>query len=187
MNSQHDPLPAVVHGVQPDAVPRALKAEHRWIIWKMERVRKKRWDSVKCVLGHDYGDMPPSGSWLSFHEAVSQQLTRNADGIGFMLGDGWTGGDLDDCVQEDVISEPALVVLRRFPLAYSEFSPYGRGVKLLFRAEATPFEMKFGRERAAAPDVLRHSYFFAITGRSTGATGGDPTHDYGEVLRQFLS
>ena len=72
-------------------------------------------------------------TWATLRAAL-ERLRREpslTDGIGFMLGDGWVGVDVDDCIGEDgKVSEMAVAIVGRFS-TYTEVSPSRRGLKLI--------------------------------------------------------
>lgn len=107
-------------------LPDELKALRRWVTWRHE-VRR---GSVTKRPGQSIADL---NSWLSFADASALVADGHAHGIGFVLGLGIVGIDLDGCIG----SEGTLHDVARDSIGlstYAERSPSGRGLHLLIRA-----------------------------------------------------
>jgi hypothetical protein len=111
-------------------IPNELKNENRWIGWKKEFKGNGKIDkppiSLKTGMKHDPGDPE---HWLSFSEAVERIQELGLAGLGFALGDGFSGVDLDNCIQNgQLLKEPTKVV--KLLDSYCEISPSNAGVKV---------------------------------------------------------
>lgn len=118
-------------------VPSELKAEVRWVLYKLlevtdksgkKRMTKVPFQSESTVDVFGYRDRKKASStdsktWSSFAKAVTEaQHDNEIDGIGFVLGDGWLGIDVDKSGQ----GMPDLI--KRFDgSAYLERSISGNG------------------------------------------------------------
>ena len=73
-------------------------------------------------------------TWRSFEVALVAYLKGEADGIGFVLGEGYVGTDLDHCVDPVTggIEGWAQEILDLLKL-YSEFSPSETGIHTIVR------------------------------------------------------
>lgn len=142
-------------------IPEAMRAERRWIVWAHKDGRKppvnfdgtpdKNWNSPE--------------QWLDFDEA--HQLfedSPNVDGIGFVLGGGWSGLDMDKCrnVETGELDPRASALLDQIPSAYHEVSPSGEGLKVFGRGDGW-LELTFftGHVRVDRKD----KGYFTVTGR----------------------
>jgi primase-polymerase (primpol)-like protein len=75
--------------------------------------------------------------------------SRRFDGVGFVLGDGWAGIDLDHCRDDDgQIIDAAWMPLARLT-CYVEVSPSGHGPKAIGRAARIGGEVNLGAEPIA--------------------------------------
>src|SRR4051812_18926658 len=107
------PSRPVVKPVLRDTIPLALKELPRWVVWRYElRCNKDvlRWtkvpyspssDGVTWAVGKST-DLKTCGSfeqaWLAFTDPLDPEFPQLLfDGIGFVLGDGFVGVDLDKC------------------------------------------------------------------------------------------
>jgi P4 family phage/plasmid primase-like protien len=73
----------------------------------------------------DSGWQTNPARWARFEQLNGQPK-------GFMLGGGWAGIDLDDCVVEGKVAPWVIAIVQEFGI-YAEISPSGTGVKLFMR------------------------------------------------------
>ena len=156
-----------------DALPDEIKAMRRWVLWdaveREGRITKKPRQSTA-----------DPDSWLSFDHAFGALLLEGATGIGFVIGDGVIGIDIDGCLAASgklhEVGHDALKLN-----SYAETSPGGRGVHVLMygaiersrkvgkQGDRPGIEIYDGRDGSAR--------FFACTGRrlsrSTGLERGE--------------
>lgn len=115
-------------------IPQAMKDESRWVCW-MISVRNGK--PTKLPIDPKTGQAASStnpATWSDFESAVSRYQSDGLAGIGFCLGDGWLGVDLDDSVDADGTFSPlAEFVIDRLA-SYAELSPSGSGVHVVIRA-----------------------------------------------------
>lgn len=147
--------------VNADAIPAELRAQARWLNWRYE-LRGGKWTKVPCVAGSDdRASVTNQDHWRDFDTALVG-ARRPAYGLGFVLGDGNAGVDLDDCVDPTTneIASWARYVITALG-SYAEVSPSGTGVKVFVRG--TLPEPGKGIKR---PDieVYDRNRFFTVTG-----------------------
>lgn len=107
-------------------VPEELRALRRWVTWRSERrgtrmTKRPRQSATK------------PDAWLAASAACNRVACGEADGVGFVLGDGVVCVDLDDCIHD----HGTLHEIARDAVAlgsYVERSPSGRGLHVLIRA-----------------------------------------------------
>lgn len=143
--------------------PAALTAAARWSAWRR-------------VDGRKVPRVPKDRPWLPFGRVSGSDL-------GFQLGDGWCGVDLDDVrdPETDEVIDPALEVLKPFLAlgCYVAPSVSGRGVHVIGRTTETWTGVEL---IWPGPRVNHHngSWWFAMV---PGAEFGDPTRDVTEQVR----
>jgi hypothetical protein len=147
-------------------VPTELKRLRRWITWRYKSRPGGKWTKKPS---------PSFGrplEWLSFSEACSELSRGNADGIGFILGDGIAGIDLDDCIGGDgplhEIARDAIGLG-----SYAERSPSGHGLRVFIQASIPSC-----RNIAPRNGVPRHEIYDGRKAHYLTATGdrlGDAT------------
>jgi primase-polymerase (primpol)-like protein len=150
--------------VRPKLIPRLMKRKKRWVCWRYER-----WDGkwTKVPLNARTG-LPASvtdpKTPVTFEEAYAAYRTNkadgNADGIGFVLGDGFVGVDLDDAVDPDTgrlhkWAEKDVADLG----SYTEVSPSGTGVKVFLKGK-----LPGGGNRTGNYELYGKARFFVVTG-----------------------
>jgi len=98
---------------------------------------------------------------MGFATALKMYHAGEADGIGFMLGDGFAGVDLDECrnVVTDEIDPWAAEIIGRFP-TYGEVSPSGTGIKLFCYGK-----LPEGRRRNGNIELYSETRYFTFTGQ----------------------
>src|SRR5690348_8909251 len=80
-----------------DRIPDSLKNDPRWPGWDLRR-RKCKWDKppIDAQTGGP-GGSNAANTWCDFEAAREAYEYGRVGGVGFALGDGYVGIDLDDC------------------------------------------------------------------------------------------
>jgi hypothetical protein len=175
-----------------DAIPDAMKQEKRWLLWRSMMVRNKRtgeWKRRKVPCSPITGKRASAQDrsiWLSLEEA--QKLCKEGDygGIGFALGDGWAGIDMDSCIdpkgrlgwgetKPGINLSPELApdrIIETFEdEAYFEKSPSGNGLHGIMRLKGKLPPRRRKLSLSASDDVKKElacydsGRFFTVTGR----------------------
>jgi putative DNA primase/helicase len=163
-----------IGAADPARYPEALRAVPRWITWKHLSGKKPPVDEG----GHPVSDW--TKAWMTFGEAAERFASPSVDGLGFVLGDGWGGLDLDDCRDpESGELHPLAQLLTEEIGAYWEVSPSGKGIKFFGRASCW-LELTFKEDGIVLERKEQRSYF-AVVGGGTG----DPTYDLTETIAQL--
>lgn len=116
--------------LNPDGIPTAMRDAPRWVGWKLV-LNNKKWTKVPVqVCGRNASSTNPK-TWATFAEVLVAYHAGKFDGIGFVLGDGFAGIDLDD-VRDRKTGElvPWASDLVTTATTYAEVSPSGTGVKV---------------------------------------------------------
>jgi len=130
-----------------------------------------------------------SGTWTSFERAFNtlQRLPGHFDGIGYVLGEGVAGIDLDHCLDKD--GEPnrlAEEVLKRAPAgAYIEVSPSGQGLHLIVRCSSLERSLRTTLLDGKI-EVYRDKRYFTITGDLWDDANLDPQLADGAELVEWI-
>ena len=139
--------------VRVEEIPDALKREPRWVVWHFKwREATGKWTKVphRTTDTERTADTTDATTWGTFDEAVDAYFDGKCDGIGFVLGDGRFGLDVDGTDLH------AFVLLLN---SYTETSATGRGVHVI--AQGT----KPGTKCRTGPyELYDHDRFFAMTG-----------------------
>jgi putative DNA primase/helicase len=146
--------------IKPDlaGIPEALKSERRWMNWKLEfrAGQRKPWTKVP-VDPHTggSGDSTDPNKWGTLADAVA----RDESHIGFALGDGFVGVDLDGCISPDGKIEPAALKVRDRLNTYGEHSISGTGIHFIARG-SLPLK---GRRKGSI-EMYDSGRFFTMSG-----------------------
>lgn len=163
-------------------IPQAMREARRWITWRHLNGRKPPCDAE----GKPLAQWTDPAGWLTYDEAwVRFRDFDPVDGIGFVLGEGWSGLDLDDCreVEGGALDHRAQAVLALVPTAYAEVSPSGKGIKIFGHGEGW-VECNFrdaGRVRAER----KATGYFCVTGEALEGRTEVPPLPLDAVLATF--
>ena len=153
-------------------IPEELKKLEQWVCWKAEDRNGK---STKTPINPKTGGYAMSNNkatWTDFETA--ERVSENFSGVGFMLGNGIFGIDLDNMDDEikkyknndedNVISE-----FIHGLGSYAEYSPSGNGIHILCKGE-----LPEGGRRKGNYEFYETGRFFTVT--------GDIASEYEEVI-----
>ncbi len=161
-------------------IPEDLKAEPRWLVWKYEQ-RFGKWAKVPIDLqtGRYINSTDPS-AWHTFDEVAYSDVGH---GIGFALGNGISGVDLDDCRNPVTAELTPLAedVLQRAD-SYAEVSPTGTGIKIVLRT-ATVQKFERTKNSSGTVEIYQSGRYFTFTGHQIGESGNEFLPDRSANLR----
>ena len=120
-----------------ETIPSCLKSLKRFVLWRLEASGKdSKLTKVPYSVKRRKASTINQSTWSSFAD-VMNKLESDTDfysGIGFVLGDGVMGIDLDHVIDEDgELSREAAHVVEEIP-GYVEISPSGTGIHILTKA-----------------------------------------------------
>lgn len=143
-------------------IPQELKQLNQWVCW---RVEKRNGKLAKAPINAKTGGYAMSNNpstWTDFETAVKESVKYN--GIGFMLGNGIFGIDLDDMDDEiekfkngdsnNIVSE-----FIHSLGSYAEYSPSGKGIHIICKGKLPP-----GGRRKGKFEFYESGRFFTMTG-----------------------
>ena len=111
-------------------VDQPLQERHRWICWRWKKDKNGKPTKVpispvtlKPISTQDESE------WESYEQAL-EDAPKN-DGVGYVLGDGIGGVDLDNCRNPDTgeITPWANTIIARFPSLYPRRNSHFHGIK----------------------------------------------------------
>lgn len=154
----------------PAGVPDAITAEPRWVLWRLVLDDGKWTKRPVRTSGRAASSTNPK-TWTTFALAVAAYQRGGFDGIGFVLGDGWAGIDLDDVRNSSTgkIVAPWAADLIERAGTHADVSPSGTGVKLFGRgAWAGDWHKKPHPSGVGEIEVYDSGRFFCVTGTPLG-------------------
>jgi len=145
-----------------EAIPAALRSERRWMLWNLEWATNKWTKLPKQAHGGNAKSNDPA-TWASFDAVREAYLRGGFDGIGFALGGGFVGVDLDNCrdPQTGAGEEWAREIINALG-SYTEVSPSGTGFKVFCLGE---WHGGWTRKTHASGEVEVYTrQYFTVTG-----------------------
>jgi hypothetical protein len=147
--------------VDPVGIPARMKETRRFVVWKFER-DDGRWTKILYnPATHRKAASTDPNSWTDFETAWGVYATGRYDGLGFVLGDGWAGVDLDDCRKPETGELlPWATGFVNDLDSYTEISPSGSGVKIFLLGKLPANKGK----KADPVELYDHGRYFCLTG-----------------------
>jgi hypothetical protein len=166
-------------------IPSLMRADKRWVVWRFSADGKKLPHDPKNPKGRAI-DTTDEQFWVDYETAAKVVEAGGVDGLGFVLGDGWAGVDLDDVRDPStgVLTPAAKVIVQQLD-TYAEISPSGTGLKLFIKAYLGKNHKRVGLE------IYGYSRYFTVTGLHVADTPTEPQARTDElsalVLKEFGS
>jgi primase-polymerase (primpol)-like protein len=148
-----------------EKIPAELRNARRWVVWRAEARGGK---STKVPFRANASGVCASSTdektWSNFDTAEAAVFDGKADGIGFVLGDGFVGVDLDGCrTASGVVSPQAREIIDTLA-SYTEASPSGTGAHVILRASV----LSEGWRKREGVEIYDSGRFFTMTGKRLG-------------------
>jgi Family of unknown function (DUF5906)/Primase C terminal 1 (PriCT-1) len=156
-------------------IPSLMRADKRWVVWRFSADGKKLPHDPRDPKGRAI-DTTDEKFWVDYDTAAKVVEAGGVDGLGFVLGDGWAGVDLDDVRDPatGVITPAAKVIVQALD-SYTEISPSGTGLKLFIKAWLGKNHKRVGLE------IYGYSRYFTVTGLHMADTPTEPQARSGEL------
>jgi putative DNA primase/helicase len=142
-------------------LPEEIRASTRWVIWRYEQRAGHR-TKVPYIATRPgvRAQVNDPATCCPFAVSMAAVQAGHGAGVGFVLGNGWVGVDLDDVrdARTGVIDATSVEILRLID-SYAEVSPSGTGVHVLARGTLPP-----GRRRRGHVEMYDGGRFFTMTG-----------------------
>ena len=151
----------LLNDVDVDSIPVNIRGEARWLAWDFVQ-RDGKW--VKVPIHFRDGKWASASDPNIFGTLTDVIEAGRGDGIGFALGDGWVGLDLDDCRDPltGELTEQAQDIVNRVG-SYAEVSPTLTGVKIFARADL-PETLTGTVSKDKSVEFYKSGRFFTVTG-----------------------
>lgn len=143
-------------------VPEEMKKENRWVNWKLEKRNGKETKIPINPSTGGFASVSNPSTWTSFKKALEK--ANKYSGIGFVLGDGFVGVDIDNKeteVQEYRQGNKNNVIGEFIETlgSYAEYSPSGNGIHVLGKGKIPK-----GRNRKGDFEFYQEGRYFTVTG-----------------------
>ena len=149
----------------PAGIPDEMKLADRWMGFRLvEKVRKDGTTEYtkeprQGVNPNRKASSTNSTTWCDFETAWAAYESGHVDGLGFALGDGWAGVDVDDALLATDLRPEAREIITTFQ-SYVEFSVSGSGVHVLVRGDVP------AGKRSGRVEVYGGGRYFTVTGHA---------------------
>lgn len=142
-------------------IPKTLKQLNQWVCYALVYDKKRNKYSKTPNTGYNAKSNDHS-TWSSYEVALNVIKKYGFDGIGFELGNGILGIDLDEAINSGNISPKAKHIIETLD-SYTEISPSGKGLHILCKGE-----IPTGNRRKGNVEMYSKDRFFTVTGNSYG-------------------
>lgn len=134
----------------------------RWCVWRDVNGKKV---PFQVARPDDEAKVNDESHWGAFDDARGVYEAGGFDGLGFRLGSGFAGVDLDDCRDPETgaLTPKAQAIVNEFN-SYTEVSPSGEGVKIFVKAWLGKNHPKAGCE------IYGGRRYFCVTGQHLEGT-----------------
>jgi putative DNA primase/helicase len=160
--------------VADDKIPPEMAKTRRWIGWRWQRP-KDRWTKVPVSLksGKPIDAANTGKGHMTLAEFSTIKQSPNISGLGFTLGDGFAGIDLDNCRDPETgeLAGWAQAIIAELG-SYTEVSPTGTGVKVFGLASSGDWPEKWSRKhyQDGEFEVYTTGRYFCVTGQHIEGT-----------------
>ena len=150
-------------GFDVESIPQAMLSVQRWLNWRAVE-RDGKWTKVPVDPNTGgSGDSTNSSKWGSNGVAVNRTKHDDTLGLGFALGDGWLGVDLDNVVDPSTgeINNPDVAAWIASTSSYVETTPSKTGLHVIFKGVKIP---EWSQNRRDFVEVYDDKRYFTVTG-----------------------
>jgi hypothetical protein len=147
----------------PEAIPQELRDADRWLCWVWHR-KDGKWTKRPVQQSRSVAaSSTDQKTWTTFAKAFARaKANEDLAGVGFAIGDGFVGVDLDCCKKGSVLNAAARKMVGVID-SYTETSPTETGLKIITRG-AKPANWVNSEE----VEIYDGGRFFTITGQHFG-------------------
>ena len=150
-----------------EKVPNQLKQMKRWVCYKVETLENgKKTKRPYNALNGSWARVNDDLTWVGFNTAINGCIKYNCDGLGFVLGEGIFGVDLDNHPTEtgelEMTPQEFNTLAGEFLGAlnsYAEYSQSGNGIHIICKGT-----LPAGARRRNCVEMYDSNRFFAFTG-----------------------
>ena len=154
-------------------IPQEMKEQKRWCLWKKVKDTKLP-INAKNGYGAKTND---ENTWVSFDEALSKVEYYNCDGLGFMLGNGYVGVDIDHEIENKELINEFVDGIN----SYTEISQSGNGIHIICKGV-----LPKGARRKGNIEMYDSVRYFAMTGNCIKSSLRDATDDLEKLWKKYL-
>jgi putative DNA primase/helicase len=149
----------------PTEIPDEMKLAHRWMGFALVAKTKKNGTTEytkeprQAARPSRKASSTNPETWCDFETAYSAVQNGAVDGLGFALGGGWAGIDIDNAVGEYGVNREADAIVSQFA-SYAEFSVSATGVHILVHGDVPE------GKRSGNIEVYGRGRYFTVSGHA---------------------
>ena len=144
-------------------MPKELKTGKRFVVWKLQPTEGGGFTKPPYQRDGSPARVNDESTWCSLDQALDEcQSEPTFWGVGIVLGDALCGVDLDDCIGSGGELLPWAQEIVQSANTYTEYSPSGQGVHVLF--SGTLLDPTNSRRRIAGREFYVDNRYFTLTG-----------------------
>ncbi len=175
-----------------EVIPPEMKSLKQWVIWGVST------EKPKCPYNPNKpnvrAEADNAATWADFETAAAASARLGRGGIGFELGNGIAGIDLDHVINDDgEPCEEARTIVDMMN-SYTEYSPSGRGLHILFRVSETEETLrerlggKLGGKNSSI-ELYFGVHYLTVTGNPYGEVRplADRTKEALQIYSEYLA
>lgn len=163
-------------------IPAEMKELNRWVLWKIKPTENGKTTKIPINAKNGYGAKSnDSSTWTSFDEAIKKIDFYNCKGLGFMLGNGIFGVDIDNAIDDTKLIKEFVESLD----SYTEVSQSGKGIHIICKGV-----LPVGARRKGNIEMYDNARFFAMTGNlyeNTKSKLEERTDEVKTLWKKYLS
>lgn len=161
-----------------DKIPQDMRNTRRWVLWRIRKMEDGRTTKIPINANNGYGAKSnDEDTWVGFEEAKGKVEYFNCQGIGFMLGNGYFGVDIDHAIDnKDLVNEFAGALK-----SYTEKSQSGEGIHIICKGV-----LPVGPRRKGNIEMYDSVRFFALTGDVLEGHDYDGVYDRTEEIKPLF-
>jgi len=163
-----------------DSIPKAMKTADRWVLWRSEE-REGKFTKVPYQPNGKKASSVSNLTWSSFEAVKAAYEQGGYDGVGFVLGGGFVGIDLDHVIKNGAI-DPGTAEDLKLLDSYAEFSPSGEGIHVICQGA---FPESGRKDQGKGIEVYAAGRYFTVTGRKIEGYQAEPKYRTDELLEFY--
>ena len=150
-------------------LPYFLKTQKRWVLWKKKEITDSNGvvKTTKLPIDAHTGYVASTtneDTWCDFETAMKGYEYYKTEGIGYVLGNGVVGIDIDHC--RNVNDKDKVISIVNKINSYTEISQSGDGIHILAKGN-----LENGSRRGNGVEIYGEGRFFALTGKLAKVNG----------------
>lgn len=160
-----------------NTIPQTLRQTSRWILWGKDK-------QPYSVTTRKYTDATNLTNGVSYEQAVNALMKETkAQGIGFLLGEGIVGIDIDEAFDDkNCLKNDAAAIVEMLKPCYVERSPSGRGIHILGFGVKNTSSCKRQLSESKGLEVYDKDRYFTVTGDTLPASEPDLTDIQSQLI-----